>query len=104
MPKKNSKFPKDVVNVWPEILEDIDIQVIPTEYLESIKVTFSDGKIWDIDVKKTLEKPDVDIDLALQDLFNEYEDVIQHVDFRLNTVKVKRDITARTKLFMKKRR
>ena len=37
-------------------------------------------------------------------MFLEYEDSIQNVDFRLDTAKVKADIQARTKHFMKKRR
>lgn len=45
----------------------------------------------------TLEK-------TLEDLFEQYEDVITNIDFRLNTKKLKQDITNRTKLFLKKRK
>ena len=49
---KKGKLPSDVVNAWPEIFKDITIDVVPIEYLHSVKVYFKDGKIWEIDVKK----------------------------------------------------
>lgn len=103
MPK--NKFPQEVIESWPEILEDVDVQVVPLEYLHSIRVTFEDGKVWDIDISKSLEKGvDFDIETALEDIFEEYEDTIVNVDFRVDTDKVKRDIQSRTAYFMKKRK
>lgn len=103
MPKRKS-LSQDVIDSWPDIFNDIKIEVVPIEYLHSVKVHFKDGKIWEIDVKKSLAKPELDIETALEDLFLQYEDVIQNVDFRLDTAKVKRDIKKRTKIFMKKRK
>jgi vacuolar-type H+-ATPase subunit I/STV1 len=102
VPKKSSKLPKEVIQHWPEVFEDIEIDVVPLEYLDSVRISFVDGKIWDIAVKdkdniETLEK-------SLDELFEEYQDAIQNVDFRLNTDKVKRDITKRTKKFLKLRK
>ena len=101
---KNSKLPKDVIEHWPEILKDVDIEVIPVEYLDSINVYFLDGKVWQIDVAKSRKKQDVDIETALEDLFTTYEDLIENIDFRLNTKQIKEDIQNRTRLFMKKRK
>jgi hypothetical protein len=67
-------------------------------------VHFKDGKIWEIDIKKSRQKPELDIETALEDLFIQYENLIQNVDFRLDTAKVKKDIKKRTKIFMKKRK
>lgn len=103
MPKKSSKLPPEVINHWPEVFEDIEIDVVPLEYLDSIRVTFSDGKVWDIDVRK--QKTSVEnLEKSLDELFDEYQDVIQNVDFRLDTNKVKEDITNRTRKFLKLRR
>lgn len=96
------KLPPDVVNHWPEIFKDITIESVPVEYLHSVKITFEDGRIWEIDTAKNSEG--VSIDEALEALMEEYEDIITNVDFRLDTEKVKRDITRRTQLFMKKRK
>lgn len=103
MAKKGS-LPPEVVDAWPDIFRDITIDVVPIEYLHSVKVYFTDGKIWEIDVKKSLTKPHLDIEHALEDLFEEYEDSISNIDFRLDTHKVKRDIKKRTQIFMKKRK
>jgi hypothetical protein len=99
-----NKLPPEVIDHWPEVFDEIEIDVIPIEYLESVKVHFVDGKIWDIDVKRSRDKSEVDLEAALEDLFEQYEDVIENVDFRLDTKKVKKDIQNRTHLFMKKRK
>lgn len=101
---KNKKLPPDVVDHWPEVFKEISIDVIPIEYLDSIRVLFEDGKIWDIDVKSSRQKPDLDIEAAIEDLIDEYDDFISNIDFRLDTEKVKRDIKSRTHTFMKKRK
>jgi len=98
-------LPPDVVDHWPEVFEHIDIDVVPLEYLSTVRVEFSDGKIWDIDIQKSIQKSkDLNLENTLDDLFNEYQDQIVNVDFRLDTQRLKRDITKRTHLFMKKRK
>ena len=105
MPKKKT-LPKDIVEHWPEVLKDVDIKVVPVKYLHAVRVYFKDGKMWDIDVAKTLKKnpSEKSIEKTLEQLFLEYENAIENVDFRLDTAKVKADIQARTHRFMKKRR
>ncbi len=105
--KKDASLPPDVISHWPEVFEDLDVQVVPLEYLHSVRVFFVDGKIWDIDIAKTRKQqkgnPD-SLEATLEDLFNQYEDVITNIDFRLDTQRLKQDITNRTKLFLKKRK
>lgn len=96
------KLPQEVINHWPEIFKDITIESVPVEYLHSVKITFEDGKIWEIDTDKNPEN--VDIEQALEALMEEYEDIIVNVDFRLDTEKVKNDISKRTAAFLKKRK
>ena len=98
----NKKLPEEVIDHWPEILKDIDIEVLPLEYLDSVLVHFVDGKVWEIDLTKNPH--DIDMEEAIESLMTEYEDAIVNVDFRLNTVRLKRDITARTKRFLKKKK
>ena len=101
---KSKKLPPEVIDHWPEVFDEIDIDVIPIEYLDSIRIQFEDGKIWDIDVKTSRKKDDVDIEVAIEELIEQYEDVIVNIDFRLDTAKVKKDIQNRTHIFMKKRK
>jgi len=98
----NKKLPPEVVDHWPEVFEDVDVEVVPVEYLHSVRVTFDDGITWNIDI--TQEEKSVDVETALADLMEQYQDESTHVDFRLDTEKVKRDISKRTHIFMKKRR
>lgn len=99
---RGKRLPSDVIDHWPEVFKDVRIEAVPIEYVNSVLVTFVDGKIWDIDLSKS--STELDITDALEDLIEEYEDVIVNIDFRLDTEKVKEDITKRTKLFLKKRR
>lgn len=102
---ENKKLPDDVIDHWPEILKDVDIEVVPFEYLDSILVTFADGKVWDIDTQKAARSANgFDLNEALDEIFMEYEDVIVSVDFRLDVKKVKEDIQKRTSYFLKKRK
>jgi hypothetical protein len=45
-----------------------------------------------------------ELEKTIGDLFKTYGDEIKNVDFRLDTNKVKADITKRTKTFLKKRK
>jgi hypothetical protein len=100
---RKKQLPKEVIDHWPEVFKDVHIDVVPLEYLNSVRVEFTDGKIWDIDIN-TDKKPVQDLEKSLDDLFEQYQNVIKNVDFRLDTDKVKADITKRTKKFLKLRR
>lgn len=104
MPKKQpKKLPDEVISHWPEVFDDVEIDVVPLEYLDSVRVHFVDGKVWDIDINTQKNKVE-DLEKSLDELFEQYQDHIKTVDFRLNTEKVKQDITTRTKKFLKLRR
>lgn len=96
------KLPKDVIDHWPEVLRDVNVEALPIEYLHSLRITFLDGKIWEIDCQSNPNG--IDLEDAIETLLEEYEDEITNVDFRLDTERVKRDIQSRTKSFLKKRK
>lgn len=108
MPKRKASetsLPPEVIEHWPEVFEDLDVKVVPLEYLHSVRVFFSDGKIWDIDIAKSKEKAlENNLEDTLEELFKQYDDVITNVDFRLDTKRLKEDITKRTRTFLKKRK
>ena len=99
------RLPKEVVAHWPEIFSDLHVESIPVEYLLSIKVTFKDGKNWEIRLKNNRQKmTNKELEKQITELFKTYGAAIKNVDFRLDTNKVKADITKRTKTFLKKRK
>tara|TARA_Y100000589_G_scaffold302440_1_gene314025 strand:+ start:167 stop:487 length:321 start_codon:yes stop_codon:yes gene_type:complete len=104
MPPKKDKLSKGLQNTWPEVFKDINVDVIPIEYLTSIRVIFKDNKIWEIDMQSSRNKlgDDKVLEDVLQELFNEYENSIANLDFRLDTERLKNDIQKRTRVFMKK--
>jgi len=106
VPKKpENQLPPEIIDHWPEVFEDLDVKVVPLEYLSSVRVFFEDGKVWDIDIQKSKKTNSADeLEDTLEELFESYDDVIVNVDFRLDTERLKRDITKRTRLFMKKRK
>jgi len=104
--KKNTKLPPEVVDHWPEIFSDIEIKAIPIQYIKNINVQFADGKVWVIEVNnEIIAQTNLEsVEESLADFFDEYDEVIESVDFNLNTAKVRKDIEMRTKRFMKKRK
>jgi hypothetical protein len=105
MPVKNKhkQFEDHTVQSWPEILDDLHIESIPTDYVKQIKVTFIDGKVWLIDVNESYSNYD-DLDLALEELYAQHEDVIETINFNIDIEKIKADIEKRTTIFLKKRK
>lgn len=104
MPKKPNKLPSDVIAHWPEVFKDVEVKAIPLEYLESINVTFSDGKIWVIDLNDPRKNTVDNLGEVINELLDEYDDNIENIDFRVDVIKIKEDITRRTHVFMKKRK
>lgn len=99
MPKR---LPRDVIASWPEIFGKIEINAIPSEYLQSIIVSFTNGEQWEIDMdSKELAVADITVEEILSDLLEEYQDDIDAVDFRVHTERVKRDMIKTTRKFMK---
>lgn len=103
------RLPPDVIDHWPEVFRDIEIKAVPLEYITEIIINFEDGQIWEIDLNdKKFNNPDIDLSEAVEEVleafFEEYDEYITNVDFRLNTQKIVRDISKRVKQFMKKRK
>ena len=101
------KLPPSIVEQWPEVLKDIEIKAVPAEYLKAVNVTFTDGKVWMIDVHEGLtddDQSEMPIEDALEEFFAEYNDTIVQVEFQLDAPSLISDIKSRTKTFMKKRK
>jgi gas vesicle protein len=101
----SKKLSKDVIDRWPEVFEGIQLNVVPLKYLNSIQIIFKNEKVWDIDVtSKRSEMTWQDVEKNIHQLFAEYQDEIENVDFKLDTEKLKSDIIRSTSRFLKKRK
>jgi len=100
VPNKN-RLPPEVIDHWPEVLKDVEIKAVPVKYISGIHVSFNDGKTWEIDIDTDYADDD-SLENTLNSFFEEYNDVIEAIEFRIDTTSLVSDVKARTKTFMKR--
>jgi hypothetical protein len=99
------KLNKEVIDSWPEVFEEVNLKVVPIKYLCSVHVKFKDKRVWDIDVgPKSRDENWQIIEHNIQELIMNYKRHIDSIDFKLDTDKIKRDITRQTNKFLRKQR
>jgi len=98
---KGRNFPEDVIQHWPEVFGEISLNVIPIHYLDSITVTFKNGKIWELNINKNSNDK---FELELKEWLSSYESDIENVDFKLDTERIKKDVIKNTNKFLKNRK
>ena len=92
------KPPKHLVDEWPEVFKDLYMDTMPVAYVDKMIIEFTDGRIWEIDVKKHLEKDDPDgVAKKLLNSLTEYKDTIKNLDFKIDVGLLKADIAKKTK-------
>lgn len=92
------KPPKHLVDEWPEVFKDLYMDTMPVAYVEKMIIEFTDGRIWEIDVKKQLENDDPDgVAKKLLNSLTEYKDTIKNLDFKIDVGLLKADIEKKTK-------
>jgi hypothetical protein len=95
------KPPRHLVQEWPEIFEDLYMNTMPVAYLDFITLEFTDGRVWEIDVREQLKEADSDMVAdKLLDTFQEYKDDIKKIDFKLDIEKLKQDINSQTQNYL----
>lgn len=99
------KLSKDVIEHWPEVFGEIQLNVVPLKYLSSIQIKFKDSKVWSITVGSKDKKDDWDrVEKNIHEVFQTYQDQIDNVDFKLDTEKIKKDIIRSTNKFLKNKK
>lgn len=99
------KFPRDIIDYWPEVFGEITLNVIPLRYLESITVTFKNSKVWEIKMAARRAREDWDsFEASLKEMLATYESEIENVDFKLDTERVKKDMIKNTNKFLKRKK
>ena len=98
-------LPKEVIDSWPEVFGEVKLRVLPLRYLHAVMISFKDGKIWEVKVTAETQRKGWDaFEISLAELFKTYESRIDNVDFKLDTMRIKKDIEKNTKRFLKKRK
>ncbi len=100
MPKKLFKPPNHLVKEWPEVFEDLYMNTMPVAYLDVIRLEFKNGRIWEINIKEQLSESHSQLIAdKLVDTFQEYQEEISKIDFKIDIEKLKKDISTSTKDF-----
>lgn len=88
---------------WRELLDSIEISAIPIEYISKICIHLTNGSIYDIivDPLKLSDESLDNIEESLETLIEECHDMIDRIDFQLNTDRIKNDISRETEDFLK---
>ena len=70
---------------------------MPVAYLDNLRLEFTDGRVWEINVQDQLSDADADsIADRLLSIFQEYRDDIKKIDFKMDVEKLKIDIRKST--------
>ena len=105
MLKQPKLLPKEVIAHWPEVFEEVSLNVLPLLYLHSVVINFKDNKSWEIKLTTKIKKDGwSSFQQSLSELLTSYEEQIDDVDFKLDAVKVKKDVEKLTNKFLKKQK
>ena len=92
------KPPRHLVKEWPEVFEDLYMNTMPVAYLEYVHLEFANGRVWRIDINEQLKVEEAEIVAEkLLDTMSEYRDEITKLDFKIDIIKLKKDIGDSTK-------
>jgi len=103
--KQTKLLPKEVIAHWPEVFEEVSLNVLPLLYLHSVVINFKDNKSWEIKLTTKIKKDGWNsFQQNLSELLTSYDEQIDDVDFKLDAVKVKKDVEKLTNKFLKKQK
>jgi len=103
--KHGKKFPKDVIEHWPEVFGEITLNVIPLKYLDKISIRFKNNKIWEVNIRSKKVDPDWElVEKNIKEIINSYDSQIDNIDFKLDTEQIKKDMIKESRRFLKKRK
>ncbi len=75
---------------------------MPVHYLETIRLEFGNGRIWEINIKEQLASSHSDIVAnRLVETFAEYKEDIKKIDFKIDVDRLKKDIQNQSNDFFK---
>lgn len=98
---KKSPLPIDVIEDWPEVLRDIEVNVIPLYYVNQLSIIFNNDDVISMSVPNNSLENIVLFEIEFYKLLDQHSDDISYIDFQLNVKRLKRDISKKTKKFLK---
>lgn len=70
------------------------MNTMPVAYLISLRLSFKDGRIWEINIQEQFNESTSAEEVAdkLLDIFNQYKKEISKIDFSMDIERLKKDI------------
>ena len=97
MSKPLFKSPECLVSKWPEVFEDLYINMLPIKYIKTIHMEFLNGSIWEINLDSYKFEMLDSIDAKTLEIFEEHQNKIVNLNFDFNISLLKKDIFEKTK-------
>jgi len=105
MTRTGRPLPKDVIANWPEVFGEVHLNVVPLRYLHTVLVNFKDGKTWEIKITAQARREGwLAFEQSLSEMVKNYEDSIDNVDFKLDALRVRKDVERSTGKFLRKKK
>lgn len=100
----NKKFSKEFIEKWSHLIEDIDMDDVPIQFVDRLELYFNNGQnpaFIDITLLLEDEKPrKVEKRITME--LDAIDDILDRVDFHLNLEKVVETVDIATKDTLKK--
>lgn len=94
----------DFIKQWEHIIDDVDKQKIPVEFIKKLVIKLQGKRQQTINIKKFLDQglaPE-QIEEAVSRKLQEYDDMIQSVEFVLNIESIAETVQPETNRLLKK--
>lgn len=94
----------DFIKQWEHIIDDVDKQKIPVEFIKKLVIKMQGKRQQTINIKKFLDQglaPD-QIEEAVSRKLQEYDDMIQSVEFVLNIESIAETVQPETDRLLRK--
>lgn len=94
----------DFIKQWEHIIDDVDKQKIPVEFIKKLVIKMQGKRQQTINIKKFLDQglaPE-QIEEAVSRKLQEYDDMIQSVEFVLNIESIAETVQPETNRLLKK--
>ena len=93
-------LPKEVTSVWPEIFENVRLNIVPLNYVQSMKLSFANNRVWHVTFKPS-HNFSSSVEDAVVSIIKEYKAQIQSIDFNLDAETIKQAALQFTDQFLK---
>jgi hypothetical protein len=92
MPNSEFNLFEHFTSVWFEVFEESNIIDIPLDYVSAIRIEFTNGKIWEIDLDFQSMQNQSSFKEIIQKICSEYSNNILNLEFKINFLKLKIDV------------